>query len=95
MTDYLEIAKNAKVPAKEAKEAKEALGVEQPPAAVANIDAARTRSWDKDERRLLAAGWEPKERCGPLGLTIWANPGTGFYCSREVALRRMDERSGA
>ena len=40
-----------------------------------------------EERRLLAAGWSPKERGGML---IWANPQTGFYCSQEVALHRLD-----
>ena len=39
-----------------------------------------------EERRLLAAGWSPKERGG---LVIWANPETGFYCSRDVALHRL------
>lgn len=47
---------------------------------------------DEEERRLLAAGWTPKER---MGLVIWAHPETGFYYSREVALRRLDERNGA
>ena len=45
----------------------------------------------EDERRLVAAGWEPKERCG---LIIWANPETGFYCSQEVALHRLEAREG-
>jgi hypothetical protein len=65
------------------------------PAPAVDIKSARTRSWGEDESRLIATGWSPKERCGPLGLTIWANPETGFYCSREVALHRMDDRSGA
>jgi hypothetical protein len=60
---------------------------------VVDPDAARAARTE-DERRLIAAGWSPKERCGPLGLTIWANPETGFYCSREVALLRL-ERKGA
>ena len=46
----------------------------------------------EDERRLIAAGWEPKERCG---LIIWASPETGFYCSQEVALHRLEAREGA
>ena len=41
--------------------------------------------------RELAAGWSPKERCGPLGLTIWANPETGFYSPQESALHRLNE----
>ena len=39
-----------------------------------------------EERRLLTAGWSSKERGG---LVIWANPETGFYCSRDVALHRL------
>ena len=39
-----------------------------------------------EERRLIAAGWSPKERGG---LVIWVNPETGFYCSQEVALHRL------
>ena len=42
--------------------------------------------WGEEERRLIAAGWKPKERGG---LVIWANPETGFYCSQEVALHRL------
>ncbi len=43
----------------------------------------------EDERRLIAAGWEPKERCG---LLIWASPETGFYCSQGVALHRLEPK---
>jgi len=60
------------------------------PAPVTNINAARPIQRDPDERRLIAAGWTPKDRCGPLELTIWADPETGFYCSREVALHRLE-----
>src|SRR5918995_1447495 len=49
-------------------------------------------SWEEEERRLIAAGWEPKERGG---LLIWANPETGFYCSQEVALYRLEAREAA
>src|SRR5215207_5034440 len=49
-------------------------------------------SWGEEERRLIAAGWEPKERGG---LVIWANPETGFYCSQEVALYRLEAREAA
>ena len=62
---------------------------EQDRAALAEAKPAllRTLALEADgERRLLAAGWEPKERGG---LVIWANPKTGFYCSREVALHRL------
>lgn len=62
-------------------------------APLVDINAARV-PLDKDERRLLAAGWTPKERCGPLKLTIWANPETGFYCSQEVALHRIGQQRG-
>lgn len=60
------------------------------PAPVTDINAARAIQRDPDERCLLAAGWTPKDRCGPLGLTIWAHPETGFYYSREAALHRLD-----
>ena len=45
------------------------------------------RPWGEEERRLIAAGWKSKERGG---LVIWANPETGFYCSQEVALHRLE-----
>ena len=35
-----------------------------------------------EARKLLAAGWEPKERCGKL---IWKHPDNGFYYSQEIA----------
>lgn len=54
---------------------------------VVDINTARAPR-DEEERRLVAAGWEPKER---MGLLIWANPETGFYCSREVALLRLTQ----
>jgi hypothetical protein len=45
------------------------------------------RSWGEEERRLMAAGWEPKERCGRI---IWQRPDNGFYYSQEVALHFLD-----
>ena len=52
-------------------------------------------AWERErERRLLAAGWSPKRGCGPLGLTIWADPASGFYCSQEVALLRLERGIG-
>ncbi len=50
------------------------------------MDMRRT---DPHAQRLLAAGWKPKERGR---LLIWANPETGFYCSQEVALHRLEAR---
>ena len=94
MTGYLELMQRAEASAKEATKAKKALEVGQPPAPVVDVNTARAPR-DEDDRRLLAAGWSPKERCGPLRLTIWANPETGFYCSQEVALHRLNERSEA
>ncbi len=61
-------------------------------APVTDINTARVLQGE-DERRLLAAGWSPRERCGPLEKTIWANPETGFYFSQEVALHSLDQRS--
>lgn len=46
-------------------------------------------SWREEERRLIVAGWKPKERGGFL---IWANPKTGFYFSQEIALHRLEAR---
>ena len=45
-----------------------------------------------EERRLLAAGWSPKE---PGGLVIWANPDTGFYRSHHIARHRLRNPSPA
>ena len=44
-----------------------------------------------EHRRLLAAGWKPKARCGEV---IWASPQSGFWYCQEVALEvlRLDER---
>ncbi len=57
--------------------------------AVVDLDATRTLRGE-DDRSLLRIGWFPKERCGPLELTIWASLETGFYCSQEIALHRLD-----
>jgi len=54
----------------------------------------KSKQEEDDERRLLAAGWTPKERCGPLELTICAHPETGFYYSQEVALHCIGQRQG-
>src|SRR3712207_3132195 len=35
---------------------------------------------DPQVRKLLAAGWEPKERCGKI---IWRYPDNGFFYSQE------------
>ena len=64
-----------------------------PPPLVDTQTAEKVRgSWEEEQRRLIAAGWEPKERGG---LVIWANPETGFYCSQEVALYRLEAREAA
>ena len=98
MTSYFDIAKSVQVPAKKAVEAKEAPRKEQASASslrtLVDIRTARPIQRDPAERRLIAAGWTPKDRCGPLELTIWANPETGFYCSQEVALHRLDQHNG-
>ena len=44
-------------------------------------------TWGEEERRLIAAGWEPKERCGRI---IWKRPDNGFYVSQEVAIHFLD-----
>jgi hypothetical protein len=43
-----------------------------------------------EQHRLLAAGWEPRVRCGK---TIWASPQSKFWYSEEMALEvlRLDE----
>jgi len=47
----------------------------------------RYSTWGEEERGLMGAGWEPKERGG---LVIWANLETGFYYSQEVAQYRLE-----
>ena len=42
---------------------------------------------DPEARKLSAASWKPKERCGK---TIWKRPDTGFYYSQEVAAHFLD-----
>jgi len=44
--------------------------------------ASKQTSSGPEARKLLATGWEPKERCGK---TIWKCPDTGFYYSQEMA----------
>jgi TubC N-terminal docking domain len=44
-----------------------------------------------EARKLLAADWEPKVRCGK---TIWLGPEGGFWYSQEMALRLL-EKGGA
>lgn len=99
MTNYLDLAKRVQALAKEEVKAKEAFGDEQPSAStlspVVDIRTIRPVQRDPDERRLLAAGWTPKDRRGPKELSIWANPESGFYYSQEVALHCLDQRSGA
>jgi hypothetical protein len=64
-----------------------------PPPLVDMQTAEKVRgSWGEEKHRLIAAGWEPKERGGRL---IWANPETGFYFSQEVALYRLEAREAA
>jgi hypothetical protein len=46
---------------------------------------------DPEARNLLAAGWEPKERCGKI---IWQSPENGFYYSRKMALS-ITKKGGA
>ena len=43
--------------------------------------------WGEEERRLMAAGWEPRERGGKI---IWQLLDNGFYYSQEVALHFLD-----
>ena len=45
-----------------------------------------------EHRRLLAAGFKPKERGG---LTIWERPDTGFYVSQEMALHLLRRTKGS
>ena len=61
-----------------------------PPPVADILTADKVRgSWGEEERNLIGAGWKPKERGG---IVIWANPETGFYCSQEVALHRLEAR---
>jgi hypothetical protein len=40
-----------------------------------------------DTCKLLAAGWEPKQRCAKF---IWKRPDNDFYYSQEVATHLLD-----
>lgn len=66
-------------------------------ASVTDISTARSFAVerDPDDLRLIAAGWTPKDRCGPKDLTIWANPETGFYFSRETTFHSIGQRQGS
>jgi hypothetical protein len=57
-----------------------------PVAAVWTVERVRG-SWGEEERRLIAAGWKPKERCGKI---IWERPDDGFYVSQEAAIHFLD-----
>ena len=49
-----------------------------------------TQETDPEARRLLAAGFEPKERGGMI---IWQRPDTGFWVSQEMALHLSENKS--
>jgi hypothetical protein len=53
------------------------------PALVADL-----RATDPQIRKLRAADWKPKERCGK---TIWESPNNGFYYSQEMAAHFLGE----
>jgi hypothetical protein len=65
--------------------------VDVPPQVVDTQSAEKVRSssWGEEERRLIAAGWKPKERGG---FVIWENPEASFYYSQEVALHLLKRR---
>ena len=44
--------------------------------------ASKQTSSSPEAPKLLATGWEAKERCGKI---IWKCPDTGFYYSQEIA----------
>lgn len=48
--------------------------------------------WGKEERRLTAAGWKPKERCGK---TIYQSPKRGFWYSQKIALHLSESGSAS
>ncbi len=56
---------------------------------VVGLSAARALR-SEDERRLLAAGWSPKERSG---LVIWRKPGGSWY-GEEVAVLLLARDKG-
>ena len=47
---------------------------------------------DPETRKLSAARWEPKKRCGKI---IWKHPDSGFYYSWEMALHILENRGTA
>ena len=61
---------------------------------IQGISTARAVQRDSSERRLLAAGWAPKDHCGPKELSIWANPETGFCYSQGIALHCLSQGVG-
>lgn len=76
---------------KKISEALSSEGCESPadvPPPVVNMQIAEKvgDSWGEEERRLIAAGWKPKERGG---LIIWTHPESGFYFSQEMALHHL------
>ena len=42
---------------------------------------------DVQSRKLKAAGWKPKERCGK---TIWQSPENGFWHSQDMAMHLQE-----
>jgi hypothetical protein len=52
----------------------------------------RTAVDPESTRKLVAARWESKERCGK---TIWKHPDSGFYYSQELALHFLDRGAGS
>ena len=65
--------------------ARKAQKLESRPNPVVNV-----QRMDPEARRLLAAGFEPKERDGK---TIWQRPDTGFWVSQEMALHLLKVKS--
>ena len=65
----------------------ESLADHSPP--IMNISTTPAQRGE-DERRLLAALWKPKERCGK---TIWESADNGSWHLQEMALR-LSESEG-
>ncbi len=85
--NYLELMKKAKATTTDTTKAPDAVQSPGPldspaPTEPTDIRTARTLRGEDEHRRLLVAGFKPKERGG---LVVWANPETGFYFSQEMA----------
>ncbi len=83
MSGYLELARRSRA-------RREKLGFQLASEAVTGIHTIRENRpihLDSEGRKLVAVGFEPKERGGKI---IWQRPDTGFWVSQEMALHLLE-----